>query len=269
MNIRISEHVEKLFVGVAHTKQAAEIKEELLANLNAKYDDLLSRGMSDDEAFNNVTAGIGNIQSLLGDPGIASVKNTQSNRQLSGALAGFGVMLYILAICAAIFFGAILHWGAMAGLSFLSLTAIATGVVIWAANIAPKKYHKGDDTFVEEYKEKVTGGSRENRLRGAVSSTLWLLIVIVYLGVSFVWGNWHVTWLIFVAGALINNLIMYMMGDPGKGRGLLISTLWLAAVIGYFLIGFYLGHWVWGLMVFLIAAAVQQLIRLVRIWSEV
>ncbi|GHV07234.1 hypothetical protein FACS1894217_07610 [Clostridia bacterium] len=268
MNSRISEHVDKVFVGVAHTKEAADIKEELLANLNDKYNDLIGRGTDEDEAFRNVISGIGDIQGLLGEDEIKIVRNLTSNRQKSGALVAAGVMVCILAICATILFGEILNFPNMAALSFLSLVAIGVGLFIFASSIAPKKYKKGDDTFVETYKEKVTGHSKDHRLRGAVSSTLWLIIVIVYLGVSFVTHAWWITWLIFIVGAMVNNIIMFLMGDPGKGRGLLISTLWLGAVIGFFLIGFWLHAWAWAWLIFLVAAALQQLIRLIRIATE-
>lgn len=40
-----------------------------------------------------------------------------------------------------------------------------------------------------------------------VTSTMWLLIVIVYLLVSFLFTAWTYTWIIFIVGAVIQNIL--------------------------------------------------------------
>ncbi|MCL2084035.1 MAG: permease prefix domain 1-containing protein [Oscillospiraceae bacterium] len=270
MNERISKHIDELFMGVEHTRQAADIKEELAGNLQAKYDDLLSNGLSEEEAFENVISGIGDIKGLLGAGQIREVESAYRRRQTSSLLKGLAITLFVVSAIPIIFFTTFIPSLEIIGvISSIGIVAAAVGIVVYAASIKPEKYKKGDDTFVEEYKEKVTGGDKRQRLRGAVSSTLWLTVVTIYLAVSFMTHSWHLTWLIFLAGALAQNIVMYMMGDTRRVGKLIGSTVWTAAIISYFVIGFLTGQWFWGAFVFLVAALLQQLVRLIRIWNEV
>ena len=61
MNERIRTHVEGLFEGAPMTRKILDLKEELLANLNSKYDDLVAGGTSPDDAYRTVIAGIGDV----------------------------------------------------------------------------------------------------------------------------------------------------------------------------------------------------------------
>lgn len=65
MNKRIESYVNSLFAKTGNDSKVLDFKEELLANLNEKYNDLLMSGKSEDEAFELVVAGIGNIEKLL------------------------------------------------------------------------------------------------------------------------------------------------------------------------------------------------------------
>ena len=50
MNKKITEYVNELFAGTPQTAKVLEIKEELLADLNDKYQDLLAGGKSEQAA---------------------------------------------------------------------------------------------------------------------------------------------------------------------------------------------------------------------------
>ena len=69
MNKRIETHVNALFANTAEESHILDIKEELLANLNEKYEDLIASGKSENEAFALVISGIGDIDNLLKDLG--------------------------------------------------------------------------------------------------------------------------------------------------------------------------------------------------------
>lgn len=271
MNERIKSHVDSLFNGVPHTRQAADVKEELLANLQAKYDDLIASGKSEDEAFKSAVSGIGDIRSLVGEQPQYDVEGTKVNRQKSGMINAIAVTLIILSIVPAIVIDALFGntWlDFIAPLSLLSGIAIAVGLFIYAASINPKKYKKGDDTFVEEYKEKISGNDRDQRMRKAVGSTLWLTITLVYFFISFITGAWHVTWLIFIIGAILQNIIRYIMGDPKGTRRLLNSTIWLITLVLYFWLSFWTGAWAWTWLLFIVALLMSQVIKMLEIWRE-
>lgn len=103
------------------------------------------------------------------------------------------------------------------------------------------------------------------KLRGNIESIQWLLTTMLYFLISFRFGHWHLTWLIFVGGSmgtiLLDMLTKYNKGVPlGKQKGNWSALLWLATVIAYFLISFAFGHWHLTWMIFLVATILQILI---------
>ena len=103
------------------------------------------------------------------------------------------------------------------------------------------------------------------KLRGNVESIQWLLTIMLYFLISFRFGHWHMTWLLFVGGSmgsiLLDMLMKYNHGVPlGKQKSNWSALLWLAAVILYFLISFTFGHWHLTWMLFLVATILQILI---------
>ena len=103
------------------------------------------------------------------------------------------------------------------------------------------------------------------KLRGNMESIQWLLTTMLYFLISFRFGHWHMTWLLFVGGSmgsiLLDMLMKYNHGVPlGKQKGSWSALLWLATVILYFLISFTFGHWHLTWMIFLAATILQILI---------
>jgi hypothetical protein len=66
MNEKLRKHVEILFAAAPKNQRTAEIKEELLNNLNEKYDDLLRNGYDSTAAFHIALSGIGDPDELFG-----------------------------------------------------------------------------------------------------------------------------------------------------------------------------------------------------------
>ena len=67
MNKKIEAHINELFRDIPKEPNVFEIKEELLSNLNEKYNDLMAEGKSDDEAYSLAISSIGDINGLLYD----------------------------------------------------------------------------------------------------------------------------------------------------------------------------------------------------------
>ena len=65
MNTQLMQYLNSVFTGIAPCEQAAELHEELLANMQEKCEDLLQEGMAEQEAIAAVIAGIGSPEELL------------------------------------------------------------------------------------------------------------------------------------------------------------------------------------------------------------
>ena len=68
------------------------------------------------------------------------------------------------------------------------------------------KYSKYEDTMVEEFKEWKGKKDSNKEIKNAISSIIWTLTVIIYLGISFAFGIWHISWIIFLIAALIEDI---------------------------------------------------------------
>ncbi|MCL2349549.1 MAG: permease prefix domain 1-containing protein, partial [Planctomycetaceae bacterium] len=65
MNEKLRNHINILFAAAPKNRKAEELKEELLTNLNDKYDDLLKSGYDSTSAFHIALSGIGDIDELF------------------------------------------------------------------------------------------------------------------------------------------------------------------------------------------------------------
>ena len=67
MNSKMRNHIEALFEKAPKTRKAFELKEELLANSEERYQDLISNGVTPEDAYKNVISSIGNVSELFQD----------------------------------------------------------------------------------------------------------------------------------------------------------------------------------------------------------
>src|SRR5690554_6921188 len=63
----LKRHVDHLFSGYKNNKQNTELKNEILSNLEAKVDDLTSKGIPYEDAFRAATKDIIGIEALIDD----------------------------------------------------------------------------------------------------------------------------------------------------------------------------------------------------------
>ncbi|MCL1816314.1 MAG: permease prefix domain 1-containing protein [Clostridiales bacterium] len=271
MNKRIAEYVEGLFANSPPEPRVLEIKEELLADLHDKYQDLLADGKSEETAYSMVISGIGDIHDLLRDftdAGPYSFAATEKKRNLGSILISVGVSFYVLSLAVIVLFGW-LGFGEIGMFMMFVLLAAGTGLVVYGLIIGKMIYEKSNDTFVEQYKEKTSEDERRNNLKKAVNSAIWPLIVVIYLATSFITSRWDITWIIFLLGVAVQQFInMYLFAKPKEKGKYWYGMYWTAICAVYFIISFAFSSWSWSWMIFIAAVAVQQIIRLITIWGD-
>jgi hypothetical protein len=86
------------------------------------------------------------------------------------------------------------------------IVAAATGMLVYNAMSRPK-YTRADETLVEEFKEWKSANDDNIRVRRAISSAMWPIIVVVYFFISFAFHAWAYSWLIFILGAAFENIL--------------------------------------------------------------
>ena len=65
MNMRIRRMIDEIFADMKMTAENLALRDELLANAQARYEDTVRQGRSEEEAFAQVAASLGDVQSLL------------------------------------------------------------------------------------------------------------------------------------------------------------------------------------------------------------
>lgn len=209
MNERIMAHVEGLFQDAPKTKKITELKEEIISNCNCKYEDLVAGGSTPDEAFKTVISGIGDVSDLISqlETGISPDTHLiEKGRKKSALLVSVAVGLFILSP-SCIFVSSWLNLSNELAL-FLLFACVAAGVALLIYNsMTTVEYTKADETMVEEFREWKVQKSQKKTLRSNLSVVLWPLILISYFIISFKTQAWYITWVVFIAGVMIEGII--------------------------------------------------------------
>jgi len=110
-------------------------------------------------------------------------------------------------------------------------------------------------------------------MHASMEGILWLATVMLYFIISFRFGHWHLTWLLFLSASM-GSILMNMAAEHLKGRSFSKQTkkwhglLWLAITEAYFLISFLFGHWHLTWLLFIGGALAELLIRVIQKWHS-
>lgn len=211
MNNKIKNYVEVLFADVPRTKRAAELKEEIMSNLNDRFEDQIREGKSENEAYGAAVASMGDIDALLAEvtPSEDFKKEADYYRRRKAKFISVGVALYILGALALIAFAAlgevfspqrVEFFGVIGLLALLLFCAVATGLIIYGVASTPIEYKDFEEQNDRSRRENMTPKERKFK---ATLSIYWSVVTCIYLTVSFITFAWHTTWIIWpIAGIL-------------------------------------------------------------------
>lgn len=205
---------------------------------------------------------------LAGGEAAYAPQGPEQARHRSAMITATAVMLFILSPVPYLFFGARMG-------TLLLFAMIASGIGLLVYNSLTRPHREPADSGAVEAPERAPQDGEwrtvpiEKRPRnkpqkqsGSIQSAFWLLVVAVYVMVSFQYGGWHLTWVIFLFAAAAADLIRLMLDpNPKKLRGRISSALWTSTVGIYFILSFRTGAWHITWIIFLIAAALGNVLR--------
>ena len=205
MNEKLNAYINSIFEEAPVTNKTLELKEEMQRNLTDKYNDLISEGKTPEAAFNLAVASVGDITSLIDelnrDKRTLSAYDKSKEKTKFALMTAISVMLYVLSIIP------LLLLQNEAGLVIMfGIAAIATGLIIYATMTKPR-YEKFDETLVEDFKKWKSTTVEHNEMYKLISSLFWSFVVVTYLIASFYTQAWHLTWIIFLIGSALNEVI--------------------------------------------------------------
>lgn len=299
MEPKLRDYIENLFVSAPKTKQAYELKEEIICNVIERYHDLVAQGKSEGDAYNQAIAGIGDINELISELGgeiIEEVEYTDEQmatiKSRQNTFSAIAVALYILCITPVIFLSSTM-FGFLNEISpvfMFWMISLATGLCIYGemTKFVPVT---NDENTVKELKKK---GVLRATAVGMYISCVTPVIFFSPECFGFLSDISPVFMLLIIAAATI--IIIMSKGTEAtkpsvnmvedfkewsgrkkKTSGLykaIVAILWVTASIVYILLTTYLVVFVnwfavnftW--IIFIIANALQHLIRAIFDYSE-
>ncbi len=201
MSTKLRNYVDTLFEEAPTTPRVYDLKEELLANLEEKYEDLKGAGYSEEEAYASVISGLGDAESLIASLSIEpdpTEHDYDDARRHTAQTVATSAFLYCIAIAAHLLvrsiFGATLAW-----VAFWVIAAFATGQTVYHFMTRPMPVRR----------RPISAQSRKERklIHGSLSSILWVGTTVVYMLWSFRFGNWHISWIIFLIATIAQNIL--------------------------------------------------------------
>ncbi len=207
MIAKIRNYIQRAFEDVPKTKKSTELQEELISNLVEKFNDQLRLGKTEEEAYQTVIAGIGDLSELtegLRERHVLSTI-TPADRKKSALLVAIAVGLFIISPMMVVLFS---EFGLETVGVAMMFTSIAIGVGLLIYNAASKpKYVKEEETLVEEFKEWKSKNTKHRALHEALSAAYWLIVVATFLYISFTFSAFHYSWIIFIIAAALYNIV--------------------------------------------------------------
>ncbi len=211
---RIKNHIDALFTSAPRTRKALDLKEEMTQNTIEKYEDLVSEGYAEEDAFQNVIHSIGDVSELFPDLEESNpLTLSETDRRKKAMLTAIAVGLYILAgvtffACVLIEDSLMFTVGNRIDYSTLGLVLagaiciVPTCLLVYAANMYPN-FQKKEDNLVEAYKEARYENNKDKAVRTSISAIIWTLTLALYFIISFMTMLWYITWVIFLIGGCV------------------------------------------------------------------
>lgn len=217
MNIKIKKHVDSLFSTVPYSKKATELKEEIMADMEANYNDCLSQGKTEQEAFRTACDSLGDIESVIESliPEKDIIEKIDRYKRFRAVLTSIAVFLYILGVAVIVamsslsdLFGSnIIDSSILGTVIFIVMAAIATGLIVFSRMTIPQDVipyiKKGN---IDE-KENIDTSTKKGRFLKGFLNCHWTIITIIYLVISFATHAWESTWIIFLIGKAIEKAV--------------------------------------------------------------
>lgn len=196
MREQLTQYVNLLFAG-AHDSE--DIRQEILQNTLDRFDDLVARGSTEEAAYRQAIAGIGDVGELLG----GESPDARPQPEIVDPLPGFegtapavarmmravAIFLYIVSPVPLLLLDT-LGWDNIGMCLTLVIVAIATLLLLTFKAPAGKKAAQDSQQAAG------TAEGRKN-LDASIKSLMRTLGVVLYFVISFSTGAWLVTWLIF------------------------------------------------------------------------
>lgn len=206
MREQLIQYVNLLFAG---NDGVEDIKQEILQNTLDRYDDLISRGRTPEEAYRQAIAGIGDVNEIINGkadfaeenrpPVYAPVPEFDSTAAaVSRLMRALAIFLYIVSPVPLFLFSR-LGWDEVGLCCLLIIVGIATALLLLFKSPKAQEQHQ---EYIE-YTDRPRNSGSQRELKKSVGKLISTVGLVLYFIISFATGAWFITWLIFpIIGAV-------------------------------------------------------------------
>ncbi len=206
MREQLIQYVNLLFAG---NDGVEDIKQEILQNTLDRYDDLISRGRTPEEAYRQAIAGIGDVNEIINGkadfaeenrpPVYAPVPEFDSTAAaVSRLMRALAIFLYIVSPVPLFLFSR-LGWFEVGLCCLLIIVGIATALLLLFKSPKAQEQHQ---EYIE-YTDRPRNSGSQRELKKSVGKLISTVGLVLYFIISFATGAWFITWLIFpIIGAV-------------------------------------------------------------------
>lgn len=271
MKEKLKDFIDALFANAPRTQSTLDTKEEFFINASDKFDDYIAQGKDEETAFNLTIASIGDISEVLkslgAQPSVAqsaaqtaayTPEEIQKSKKRSALL---------LSVVPVIIFDEIFNNDTIGVTLMFMMIALATGIIIYnsCTKLKAKQYTSCSPQFNDSLQQDIGDISDKppKKDRVLVSSTIWLLTSVLYILISFMTGAWYVTWVIFIVAGAVQQFADAAMHTGKKRRRAINGAVWEIIVALYFIVSFSTGAWFITWIIFLVGAAISNIIKVI------
>lgn len=174
------------------TAAAAQKLDDLTEDLTEEYDKRVEAGMAELDAYRDVLKNIDAIREMLEslpktDEEIERRERECGRKNLERILDKISACMWICTII--VYFSISLNYGGW------SMTWL---IFLWSSI---------GQTILSMVKKYNRGRTLKKVFKSGLSGILWLVVTIAYFFFSFATGDWYITWIIFLFGALIQTFL--------------------------------------------------------------
>jgi hypothetical protein len=227
----IRNYVESLFSSIPRSPEADRLKEDMLLNLEEKYNALIAAGKTEAEAIGTVIMGIGSAEDL--QAALNEEKKDKSVFKIS--------------------------------LKGVDVTDGDDHVHVGWDGIRVTESKDKCGKSIKFDGEIDLNDCKKKSMKFPFEAILWPLCIIAFLILGFGFGLWHPTWMIFIGAVLVT--ILYNTWMDGIKKGKILSAVegcaWVLIVGGFLYAGFGFGLWHPAWLVFPVAGLLEGIIHTV------
>lgn len=197
----IDTYVDNLFTGLPTNKEANQMKENIKADLNEKYDSLLKQGKNEDEALGIICKQFGSMEEIKYELCIdelldnEKIENILVDKRARNERLAFGIVCFICAIASLIWIEEVLmkeNYGVLAFMLF-----VAAGIYYVITSFS---YTFTDKDLINYDEAEKKDKKKRSRFK---FSDLIPLSVFAYLFIGFFYGGWHPWWIIIPGSGVL------------------------------------------------------------------